>query len=533
LTNTAVLTESRPDINFAACIKKIIIMILFTVIFMPAYPAFAAPGDYGTESVFTAGAGSRADGMAGAFTAVADDLSAIHYNPAGLVNIKKQEVSLLYYPLYEAASFGSVSYGQTLLDFGTIGAGFFIFSVGGMEGYDADDNPTSSFSSGQYRAVVSYARMLTEGLSAGANANIYYSNMSRFNYAGFGLDAGILYQPFSFLRAGFTAKNIIPPSFSMQSVTETLGRTYTLGILGKYKTGDFEFSGAYDIMAGEKEGFKDRAGIEIKWAGAAGVRAGYSDGELTFGAGLYLYDFKFDYAFVSNGYFGRMDRYTLSYAFGMTLEEQKAQRRRNIYNEVRRIVEARLRIKTKEEAETYYRRAYAYYQKQEFEDALTQAEKSLEWKKDYEPSLKMKKILEDKLKEKIKSGESAALSGDNDRYISAGIELYEKKQYDEAIKQWELALKSRPGNKALASLIAKAKKDRDSGGGTVRLTREQKETADKMYYAAVNKYTEGDLKGAVEIWKKVLAINPDDVKSIRDLRKTQAELEELKRRGIE
>jgi tetratricopeptide (TPR) repeat protein len=319
----------------------------------------------------------------------------------------------------------------------------------------------------------------------------------------------------------------------MQSVTETLGRTYTLGVLAKHKYADFEFKAAYDISAGEKEGFKDRFGIEIKWAGITGVRAGYTDGEFTFGAGLYLYDIKFDYAFVSNGSFGRMDRYTLSYAFGMTLEEQKAHRRRSIYAEVRRIVEERLKIKLKEEAEAYYRRAYAYYLRNEFEDALTEAEKSLEWKKDYEPSLKMKKILEEKLKEKIKSGEGTDYSGDTDAYISAGIELYEKKQYDEAVKQWENALKRRPGNKALRSLIAKAKKDMESGSGKVRLTREQKEASDKMYYLAVNSYTEGDLKGAVEMWKKVLAINPDDVKSLRDLRKTQAELEELKRRGIE
>lgn len=514
-------------------ILKIKLTALTVLALFCFFPLQGAPGDYGSENVFMAGAGSRPDGMAGAFTAVADDLSAIHYNPAGLVLVKKQEIALLYYPLYEAVSYGSVSYGQPLLNFGTIGAALFMFSADGMEGYDTDGNQTSDFKNGQYKAALSYARKITDGFSAGANFDIYYSNMARFNYAGFGADIGVLYEPFSFLRAGLIARNLITPAFSMQSVTETLGRTYTLGVMAKHKYADFEFKAAYDISAGEKEGFKDRVGIEIKWAGITGARAGYTDGEFTFGAGLYLYDIKFDYAFVSNGSFGRMDRYTLSYAFGMTLEDQKAHRRRSIYAEVRRIVEERLKIKLKEEAEAYYRRAYAYYLRNEFEDALTEAEKSLEWKKDYEPSLKMKKILEEKLKEKIKSGEGTDYSGDTDAYISAGIELYEKKQYDEAIKQWEAALKRRPGNKALRSLIAKAKKDMESGSGKVRLTREQKEAADRMYYLAVNSYTEGDLKGAVEMWKKVLAINPDDVKSVRDLRKTQAEIEELKRRGIE
>jgi len=506
--------------------------MLLAVLVLPS-GIFAIQGDYGAEDVFMAGAGSRAEGMAGAFTALSDDLSAIHYNPAGLTAIRRQETALLYYPMYESASFGSVSYGHALLGIGTIGAAFSVFASGGIEGYDESGNRTDDFESAQYKAALSYGRRLTENLSAGINADIYYSNMARFNYAGFGADIGLIYEPLSFLRAGLMARNIIQPAFSMQSVTETLARVYTLGILARHKSGDFDYKASYDLSIGEREGLRNRFGMEVKWAGLTAVRAGYYDNEFTFGAGLYIYDIRFDYAFVTNSQFGGSGRYTLSYSFGMTLEEQRAQRRRAIYNEVRRIVEERLKIKLKEEAEVLYRAAYAYYQKNEFEDALTAAEKSLEWKKDYEPSLKMKRILEEKLKERLKSDDGRDYTADNDAYITAGIELYEKKQYDEAVKQWEIALKSRPGNKALRSLIARAKKEMESGNGRVVLSRAQKEEADSIYYLAVNKYTEGDLKGAVLLWQKVLAINPDDVKTLRDLRKTQAELEELQRRGIE
>jgi tetratricopeptide (TPR) repeat protein len=495
--------------------------------------AFAAPGDYGTDGIFMTGAGSRPDAMAGAFTAVAEDLSAIHYNPAGLANLPKQEISLLHYPLYESAVYNSIAYGQALLNIGTIAASFFRFSTEDIQGYDPAGSPTSEFSSEQYKASLSYARKISAGFSAGANIDIYYSSMSRFNYAGFGADAGVLYEPFSFLRLGLMMRNVITPSFSMQSGTETLPRLYVLGLMAKYEAADFKFLAAYDVSAGEKESFKDRAGVEINWSGIAAVRAGYSGGEFTFGAGLALYDARFDYAYVSNAQFGRMDRFTLSYAFGMTLDEQKARRRRDIYNEVQKIVDAKIRIKIKEEAEALYSAAYAHYQAGEYEEALAEIEKSLEWKRDHEPSAMMKKILEDKLKEKLKSGAGLGVSAANDVYVAAGIEFYEKMQYDEAIKQWEQALKSRPGNKAIRSLIAKAKKEMGAGRGRVRLSGEQKELADRMYYVAVNSYTAGDLKGAVEMWKKVLAINPEDVKTQRDLRKAQAELEELSRRGVE
>jgi tetratricopeptide (TPR) repeat protein len=495
--------------------------------------AFASTGDYGTENVFMTGAGSRPDGMADAFTAVADDLSAIYYNPAGLVNIKKQEMSLLYYPLYESSYYSSIAYGQPILNFGTIAANFFMFSTDNIEGYDLANNFTSMFGSEQYKFTLSYGRNITESLSAGVNTSVYYSEMSRFNYAGFGVDAGILYEPFTFLSAGFMARNVITPAFSMQSVTETLGRTYTIGLLARHRIAEFEFKAALDASIGEKEGFKERVGIETTWSDIASVRAGYGDGELTFGAGLTLYETKFDYAYVSNLDFGGMNRFTVSYSFGMTIEEQREQWRRNIYNEVRKIVDEQVKIKIKEEAEVLYRQAYAHYQNGEYGEALAEVKKSLEWKHGYEPAVIMKKILEDKLKEKLRSSAGAGLSRVNDAYVTAGIEFYEKMQYDEAIKEWEQALKSRPGNKAIKSLISTAMKDMGSGPKRPQISREQKEMADRMYYIAVNSYTSGDLKGAIEMWKKVLAINPEDVKTLRDLRKAQAEIEELSRRGIE
>ncbi len=488
---------------------------------------------YGNDSIFTSGGGSRADGMAGAFAGASDDVSAIYYNPAGLSLIKKQEAALIYYPLFENSYYGALHYGQPILGIGAIGASLYSFSTGNIEGYDENGQKVSDFDNVQYKMVLSYSRKIIESFYAGINTDIYYSSMQRFNYAGFGCDLGLLYEPYNFFRAGITVKNLIQPVFSMQSDTETLPRSLILGFFGKYKAGDFEFKGAYDMETAETQGIINRFGLETSWLNVFALRFGYGESNFSFGAGIQIYDIKIDYAFITNNYFGRMDRYTFSYLFGMTLEEQRLQRRKAIYGEVRRMVDEKIKIKIKEEAEALYRVSYAYYQKNEYEEALLAAEKALEWKKDYEPAVKMKKILEEKLKEKLKTDEGKDLSADNETYISAGIELYEKKQYDEAIKQWELALKSRPGNKALKALIEKAKKDMSSSGQKINLSKEQKETAEKMYYIGVNQYTEGDLKAAVETWKKVLAINPEDIKTQRDIKKAQAELEELQRRGIE
>jgi hypothetical protein len=46
------------------------------------------------------GAGGRPLGMGHAFVGVADDIHAIYYNPAGLINVKEIELSFMYAPLF-------------------------------------------------------------------------------------------------------------------------------------------------------------------------------------------------------------------------------------------------------------------------------------------------------------------------------------------------------------------------------------------------------------------------------------------------
>src|SRR5690242_7057886 len=46
--------------------------------------------------ILSVGMGPRAVGMGESFTAVADDLSAIHYNPAGLAQIRQPEAVLMH-----------------------------------------------------------------------------------------------------------------------------------------------------------------------------------------------------------------------------------------------------------------------------------------------------------------------------------------------------------------------------------------------------------------------------------------------------
>ena len=60
-------------------------LLVVLCLLVGAVPLFSLPGTVGASVVDTYGWGSRATAMGGAFTALADDFSAVFYNPAGLM----------------------------------------------------------------------------------------------------------------------------------------------------------------------------------------------------------------------------------------------------------------------------------------------------------------------------------------------------------------------------------------------------------------------------------------------------------------
>jgi len=104
---------------------------------------------------------ARPHGMGDAFTAVADDLNSVRYNPAGLAF--QNGTQLLYdypcFPLEDQISIYSLSYG------GKAGNGFVAFTIDGLDAYD------DIFTIHNHTYTLTYALKLYENISLGINLN--------------------------------------------------------------------------------------------------------------------------------------------------------------------------------------------------------------------------------------------------------------------------------------------------------------------------------------------------------------------------
>src|SRR5437879_7830560 len=79
------------------------------------------------------GVGARALGLGSAYTSIADDATALHWNPAGLSRISRKEISAMHAQLFADTRFDFLGYAHPTPK-GTFGIGAVYLSQGELEG---------------------------------------------------------------------------------------------------------------------------------------------------------------------------------------------------------------------------------------------------------------------------------------------------------------------------------------------------------------------------------------------------------------
>ena len=178
--------------------KRILIIAVVTAF------VFSLPFTYGSgvrktgttaAKFLSIGMGPRANAMGGAFTSVANDASALYWNPAGIALVNSYEGLFTYTSLFAdintnflgivipAGEAGTFGLSVTAVNYGTMEVTTELFPEGTGE----------TFSAGSYEFGVSYARFITDEFLIGASAKYIREDIFNSSANGVAFDIGTIF----------------------------------------------------------------------------------------------------------------------------------------------------------------------------------------------------------------------------------------------------------------------------------------------------------------------------------------------------
>lgn len=156
------------------------------------------------------GAGSRAVGMGGAFVSIANDASAMYWNPGGAGQLTQPELLVNHTRWIADIGFTYIGFILPVSGVGTFGMNVTAMTMDPMEvtRYGQENGTGETFKAGSYAIGFLYARQLTDRFSLGGNIKYIREFISQSSSSGFALDIGTLFiTPFKGIRFGSSISN--------------------------------------------------------------------------------------------------------------------------------------------------------------------------------------------------------------------------------------------------------------------------------------------------------------------------------------
>lgn len=288
---------------------------------------------YGGEFL-ALGVGGRALGMGSAYSAVANDVTAGYWNPAGLARMNYPQISLMHEELF--GNLVNYNYGGIAIPYGkdmSFGFSFIRLSIDGIPDtrealvdkttgqiiYDItnpngriDPDRVKEFSNTDYAFLLTFAKRQTDKFYWGANVKIIRRELAEYSAMGIGFDVGAFYNPFDklYLAATLLDATTTIVAWSGDGRNELITPTLKLGAAYGYHFLGLDMLPALDVdirfenrrfastfNAGPVS-FDVKAGIELSYKNILAIRGGYNDvKQFTVGAGVKLPKLNIDYSF--------------------------------------------------------------------------------------------------------------------------------------------------------------------------------------------------------------------------------------------
>jgi hypothetical protein len=324
--------------------KSLLAVVILAAV---AAPVMAQVSIGGAQSLYIH-PGARPAGMGDAYVSIADDATAIWWNPAALAFLEyPYNVSLMHsqlVPDWEDVYYEYAAYAQRVEGLGTVGASIIYLTYGEQYATHADDpEPYSKFRSYEVIPSVAYGAALSDNLSLGVNLKFVYVDLApasatvenkKGSGTTFAADLGVLWRGMDDRwRVGANLQHVGPRiAYIDEEQSDPLPRNLKVGTSYKLvsdEMNELTVSADYnkslvivEDIADQSLGVILNAGVEYRYYDLFALRAGYvydEDGEIkdfSFGMGLKYRTFSFDVANVPQAEgLTRPFRFSLTAAF--------------------------------------------------------------------------------------------------------------------------------------------------------------------------------------------------------------------------
>ena len=536
--------------------------ILGLAIFCVLYLQISA---FGSSSEGTTGAnflklkvGARGVGMGGAFCAIADDVGAIYWNPAGLGQLERKEVSLMYLKWWEGINYQFLGYAHPLGRNGVIGGSINYLTINDIDGYGEDGMPLDNLRAYDLAVTLSYGRKIMGnkkisdqwkvGLFGGINIKFIQEKLDDKSAVAYALDIGSLYKtPVENLSFGFNIQNL-GGEIKFVEEGDELPLNIKLGTGYRLLNGDLLLALDYNLP-NDNDGYIN-TGVEYCLWDKISLRLGYGSNNeveegISYGLGMNNGEIGLDYAFEPYGILGDTHRVSLSWRFGKDYRANLIDVRVKEYNKqgvrdyrrkdyikayqgfknilvldsdnreakeyIKKIQKEFKEVKTNKEIEEHLELGIKYYEegktleaRDEFEAILAlvpEQQEAKEW------IIKVRTKLEEYKEEEIKE------------MYKEGLKLYKKKRYAQAREEFQKVIFLNSRHEKARYYIYTINKKLKEVGET-----ERKEEIRGYYVKAMEMHKGGELKEAIKELKKILKLNSKHKKAKDFLVKVRAEL---------
>ena len=305
--------------------RRLSALLLAAALALPG-GAVAANSKVGTSGAqfLKIGAGARPTGMGEAFTAVADDVNAVYYNPAGLSQLKSAELTAMHTQWFQNIDY---AFGAFAIP---TAAGTFAISAATLQSADiqkrgADESDLGTFTDLDSAYALSYGRRLGETTSVGATARLVRSQIDSASASSWGGDVGVLKKfsgsPYSvgvaarhfgqevkFHSEGDPLPFVVDGGASGRFMNDHLLLALTLSLP---RDNNVQYGGGVEWAERNADGFRyaARAGYHSLATDANGATG------LSVGAGIGYRRLDLDFAWVPMGDLGNTFRYAVLFHF--------------------------------------------------------------------------------------------------------------------------------------------------------------------------------------------------------------------------